>query len=86
MENYNEEGWVNIGSGEEISIKELAMLIKQIVGYQGNLVFDTTKPDGTPRKLLDVTKLHSLGWKHKTSLEQGIRMAYQDFLKYHANL
>ncbi|NMD00921.1 MAG: GDP-L-fucose synthase, partial [Bacteroidales bacterium] len=59
MENYNEEGWVNIGSGEEISIKELAMLIKQIVGYQGNLVFDTTKPDGTPRKLLDVTKLHS---------------------------
>ncbi|HOU98295.1 MAG TPA: GDP-L-fucose synthase [Bacteroidales bacterium] len=86
MENYNEEGWVNIGSGEEISIKELAMLIKQIVDYQGNLVFDTTKPDGTPRKLLDVTKLHSLGWKHKTSLEQGIRMAYQDFLKYHANL
>ncbi|HNV95223.1 MAG TPA: GDP-L-fucose synthase [Bacteroidales bacterium] len=86
MENYNEEGWVNIGSGEEISIKELAMLIKQIVDYQGNLVFDTTKPDGPPRKLLDVTKLHSLGWKHKTSLEQGIRMAYQDFLKYHANL
>lgn len=86
MKNYNDYGWINIGSGEEISIKELAMLIKQIVGYQGNLVFDTSKPDGTPRKLLDVSKLHSMGWRHKTSLEKGIRIAYQDFLKYHANL
>lgn len=86
MNTHSDYGWVNIGSGEEISIKELALLIKKIVGYEGNLVFDTTKPDGTPRKLLDVTKLHSLGWKHKTSLEQGIRMAYQDFLNNYASL
>jgi GDP-L-fucose synthase len=81
MNNYNDYGWVNIGSGEEISIAELAQLVKKIVGYEGKLVFDHTKPDGTPRKLLDVSKLHTLGWKHKTLLEEGIKIAYQDFVK-----
>ncbi len=81
MKHYNDYGWINIGSGEEVSIAELAQLVKEIVGYEGKLVFDTTKPDGTPRKLLDVSKLHNLGWRHKTSLKDGIRIAYNDFLK-----
>ncbi|PJZ70301.1 GDP-fucose synthetase [Leptospira perolatii] len=72
---------VNIGSGEEVSIRELALLIKQTVGYSGDLTFDTTKPEGTPRKLLDVTKLHSLGWKHSISLEDGLKITYDAFLK-----
>ncbi len=80
MNNYNDKPFVNIGSGEDISIKEVALLIKDIVGYTGNLVFDTTKPDGTPRKLMDVTRLHKLGWKHKIKLEEGLKLAYQDFL------
>lgn len=80
MENYNEAQFVNIGVGEDISIKDLAVLIKKIVGYGGELKFDTSKPDGTPRKLMDVSKLHQLGWKHKTSLRDGIAKAYQDFL------
>jgi len=80
MQNYSDYGWVNIGSGEEVSIAELAQLVKEVVGYQGKLTFDTTKPDGTPRKLLDVSKLHSLGWRHKTPLRQGIAIAYNDFL------
>ena len=81
MQNYNEAGLVNIGTGEDISIKDLALLIKDIVGYKGNLNFDTTKPDGTPRKLMDVSKLEGLGWKYKTTLEKGLPLAYQDFLK-----
>lgn len=81
MENHNEAGWTNIGTGDEFSIKELAEIVKDVVGFTGNLVFDSTKPDGTPRKLLDVTKLHSLGWKHKTSMKEGIAIAYEDFLK-----
>ncbi|HEY8928049.1 MAG TPA: GDP-L-fucose synthase [Mucilaginibacter sp.] len=80
MENYNEEGFVNIGTGEDISIKDLALLIKDIVGYHGEIKFDTSKPDGTPRKLMDVTKLHSKGWKHTIELPEGIKLAYQDFL------
>jgi len=80
MQNYDEEGLVNIGTGEDITIKDLAMLIKKIIGYEGEILFDTTKPDGTPRKLMDVSKLHSKGWKHKIELEDGIKMAYQDFL------
>src|SRR5471030_2162497 len=75
MQNYNEEGLVNIGTGEDLSIKDLALLIKSIVGYDGEINFDTSKPDGTPRKLMDVTKLHSKGWKHKIELEEGIRLA-----------
>lgn len=79
MKNYDEEQFVNIGIGEDLSIKDLALLIKNIVGYNGDIKFDTTKPDGTPRKLMDVSKLHSLGWKHKIPLEEGIQLAYDDF-------
>ncbi len=80
MQNYDEPGLVNIGTGEDISIKDLAILIKGIIGYNGEINFDTTKPDGTPRKLMDVSKLHSKGWKHTIELEEGIKLAYQDFL------
>jgi len=80
MENYNEPGLVNIGTGEDLPIKDLALLIKDIIGYEGDIQFDTTKPDGTPRKLMDVSKLHALGWTHHTTLQQGIALAYQDFL------
>jgi len=80
MQNYDEQGLVNIGTGEDLSIKDLALLIKKIVGYEGNITFDTSKPDGTPRKLMDVTKLHSKGWKHKIELEEGIALAYKDYL------
>jgi len=79
MENHNEHGWTNIGTGDEFSIKELAHIVKEVIGFEGKLEFDTTKPDGTPRKLLDVTKLHSLGWKHKTTMKEGIAIAYEDF-------
>jgi len=77
MQHYNEPGPINIGVGEDISIKELAELIKQIVDYKGDLVFDTTKPDGTPRKLMDVTKLHGYGWKALINLKDGIRKVYK---------
>jgi GDP-L-fucose synthase len=80
MLNYDEEGLVNIGTGEDITIKDLAYLVKKVIGYEGGINFDTTKPDGTPRKLMDVSKLHSKGWKHTIELEDGIKMAYQDFL------
>ena len=80
MQNYNEEGLVNIGTGEDLSIKDLALLVKDIVGYNGEIKFDTTKPDGTPRKLMDVSKLHAQGWKHTIELPEGIKLAYQDFL------
>jgi len=81
MENYNDLQFVNIGVGEDISIRELAELIKEVVGFQGDLEFDSSKPDGTPRKLMDVSKLTSLGWKAKTNLKEGIKLAYEDFLK-----
>lgn len=80
MENYDELQFINIGVGEDISIKELAETIQEVVGYTGKLEFDSSKPDGTPRKLMDVSKLHSLGWKHKINLKEGIALAYQDFL------
>jgi GDP-L-fucose synthase len=76
MQHFNEPGFVNIGSGVEISIGDLARLIAKVVGYTGELKFDSTKPDGTPRKLTDVTKLHSFGWKHKIDLEEGITTVY----------
>lgn len=79
MNKYSGNEFVNIGVGEDISIKELAQLIARIVGYKGEIVFDSTKPDGTPRKLMDVSFLHSLGWKHKIELEQGIKSVYEDF-------
>jgi GDP-L-fucose synthase len=78
MMNYNEPGLVNIGVGHDISIKDLALLVKKIVGFTGELKFDASKPDGTPRKLMDVTKLHSFGWKHKIELEEGIRSVYNE--------
>ena len=82
MEHFNEQGFVNIGTGIEISIKELAYLIKDIVGFDGEIVFDTTKPDGTPRKLTDITKLTNLGWKFSIELKDGITKVYHDkFLK-----
>lgn len=78
MQNYNESGIINIGMGEDISIKDLAILVKKIVNYNGDIIFDTTKPDGTPRKLMDVSKLHSYGWKHKINLEEGITSVYKE--------
>lgn len=80
MENYNEPTLINIGVGHDLTIKDLALLIKDVLQYEGDLVFDASKPDGTPRKLMDVSKLHGLGWKHKIELREGITLAYQDFL------
>jgi GDP-L-fucose synthase len=79
MQNYSQPGFVNIGVGKDISIKDLAMLIKGIVGFKGKLRFDTSKPDGTPRKLMDVSKLEGLGFKYSIELEAGIRSVYQQF-------
>lgn len=81
MQHYHEKGLVNIGVGEDISIKDLALLIKEIVGYEGRLEFDTTKPDGTPRKLMSVEKLHSYGWKAGIGLVDGITKVYREFLE-----
>ena len=81
MNNYNDGSIVNVGTGEDVTIKELAETVKAIVGYEGEIVWDSTKPDGTPRKLLDVSKLHSLGWKHTMPLNEGIKSAYDWFLK-----
>ncbi|MFH6999053.1 GDP-L-fucose synthase family protein [Flavobacterium sp. FlaQc-57] len=78
MENYNELGLVNIGVGEDISILDLAILVKKVVGFEGEIFTDTTKPDGTPRKLMDVSKLSSFGWKAKTTLEEGIKRVYDE--------
>lgn len=80
MNTYSGNETVNLGTGKELSIKELAELVKKVVGFKGNITFDITKPDGTPRKLLDVSKLEKLGWKYKTELEDGIKLAYEDFL------
>ena len=73
MDNFNEGGFVNIGTGEDLPILELAQLVQKTVGYEGKIELDTTKPDGTPRKLMDVSKLHNMGWRHKISLEEGIK-------------
>ena len=79
MDNYSEEGLVNIGTGIDITITDLAMLIKEIVGYDGALVYDHTKPDGTPRKLMDVSKLTNLGWKYSIELKDGLKQVYNDY-------
>ncbi len=81
MNNYRGNGTVNVGSGMEVSIRALAETVQEIVQFSGKLVFDTTKPDGTPRKLLDTSKLTGMGWKAKTPLKEGIKLAYADFLK-----
>ena len=77
MNHYSAESHVNIGTGEDLSIHDLALIVKETVGYQGKIVYDSSKPDGTPRKLLDVSLLHSTGWHHKTSLQEGIKTVYQ---------
>jgi GDP-L-fucose synthase len=79
MHQYDEPGLVNIGTGEDLEIGELAKMIKEIVGYEGEIVHDLSKPDGTPRKLMDVSKLHGFGWKHRISLEEGLKMVYQEY-------
>jgi GDP-L-fucose synthase len=79
MQQYNEPGFVNIGTGEDLEIGELALLVKKIVGYEGKIEHDLSKPDGTPRKLMDVSKLNRLGWKASITLEEGIRRVYEDF-------
>jgi len=78
MIDYEGEEWLNIGTGEDISIADLALMIKDIVGFEGDLKFNTSKPDGTPRKLMDVSKIHESGWKHKIHLRDGIEMVYQE--------
>lgn len=80
MNHYVGNETVNLGTGKELSIKELTELVAKVIGYEGEILWDTEKPDGTPRKLLDVSKLENLGWKYKTELEEGIRLSYQDFL------
>ena len=80
MENYDEKQFLNIGTGQDVSIKELAIMIKSIVGYSGELIFDADKPDGMPKKLLDVSNLHALGWKHSVELEAGLKRTYKWFL------
>lgn len=86
MENYNEPEPINVGIGTDVTIKELANLVKTITGFEGEITYDSTKPDGTPRKLMDVTKLHAKGWKHSIELQDGIRLAYQDFLSKAENV
>lgn len=79
MQHYDEPGLVNVGTGEDIEIGELAMMIKEIIGYSGDIRHDLNKPDGTPRKLMDVSKLHSFGWKHKINLRDGIKLVYDEY-------
>lgn len=79
MQEYNDKLFVNVGTGQEVTIRDLALLIKEVVGYEVDIVFDATKPDGTPRKLMDCTRLHSLGWHHSTSLKDGLVSAYGFF-------
>jgi len=84
MQQYNEEGFVNIGTGEDITIKDLALMVKEVVGYEGNIEHDLSKPDGTPRKLMDVQKLHTLGWKDRIGLREGIGEVYKEFSQLYA--
>jgi GDP-L-fucose synthase len=81
MQQYNDAGFVNVGTSEDLEIKELALLIKKITGYEGEIVHDLSKPDGTPRKLMDVAKLKKMGWQAKIGLEEGIQKVYHDFIK-----
>jgi GDP-L-fucose synthase len=81
MQNYEGTQHVNIGTGVDLSIKDLAIMIGKIVGFNGEITHDLSKPDGTPRKLMDVSYLHRLGWKHRIGLEEGIRLVYEDFKK-----
>ncbi len=86
MENYSEPEFINVGTGKDVTIKELAETVSKIVEFEGDLIWDSSKPDGTPRKLMDVSKLHAQGWKHTIELQEGIALAYQDFLEKHETL
>lgn len=77
MENYNESAWLNVGTGEDLEIAELAALVARVIGYEGRIVFDSSRPDGTPRKLLDVSRIHSLGWRARIPLEEGVASTYK---------
>ncbi len=79
MDHYNEKLFVNVGTGSDLSIKELAELVKEKVGYEGEIVWDTTKPNGTPRKLMDVSRIHNIGWKHRIDLQEGVASVYENF-------
>jgi GDP-L-fucose synthase len=85
LENYSEEQFINIGYGEELSVRQLTETVKRIVGFQGQVVWDSSKPDGTPRKLMDSSRLFALGWRPQVDLETGIRLAYEDYLKRFAS-
>lgn len=86
MDNYNEEQHVNIGCGEDVTIKELAHTLKKVIGYEGDIMWNTSYPDGTPQKLLDVSKIHLLGWHHKTNLEEGLNKTYKWFVDNYNNI
>ncbi len=81
MKNYNNKSFLNVGTGEDITINDLALLIKDIVGFEGAIYFNTTKPDGTPRKLMDVSKINALGWKHRINLQEGIKSTFSDYIR-----
>lgn len=82
MDHHNSEGWINIGTGEDLTIKELALTIADVVGYQGDVIWDTSKPDGTPRKLLNLDRINEMGWKASITLRQGIESVYADYLSH----
>ena len=86
MHRYDDEAIINVGVGKDISIRELAELIREVVGYQGEIVFDSTKPDGTPRKLLDVSRLEALGWRATIPLREGLAQTYRWFVEHHSAL
>jgi len=81
MQNYSDTGFINIGTGEDISIAEFAQVVAGVVGYEGRIEFDTSRPDGMPRKLLDVSKIRALGWRPRIHLKEGLADAYADFLR-----
>jgi GDP-L-fucose synthase len=86
MQHYSEEQFINVGYGSDVSIRKLAEMVRSIVGFKGEIVWDTSKPDGTPRKLMDSSRLFGLGWKPEINLETGIRLSYEDFLRNQAQL
>ena len=81
MENYSEEQFINVGYGSDITVRELAETVREVIGFTGEIVWDTSKPDGTPRKLMDSSRLNALGWQAQTGLKEGLRLAYQSFLR-----